>query len=1239
LFDSFWQGGFEGADHINGHGAALDMNSLTLHNRFCDADYARLETFGIRTIRESVGWRLADRGETFDFTHIEQRVAAAQRHNLQIIWTLFHYGWPAGLDILSERFVTRFAEFCAACAEFFLARAPADGPVRFYTPINEISFLSFAAAESDLIHGRDERLRDRGYDIKKNLVRAALAGCDAIRRVDPQARFLHTDPLIHIEPEHDAPELVEETRRVHDYQYQALDMLAGRMEPQLGGGEHYLDIIGVNYYHSGQWEHPSRRTLLWHLGDPRRRPLHDLLRESHTRYRRPLLIAETSHVGSGRGRWIVEVGAEIGRAQQQGTPVAGVCLYPIIDRPDWQNLDHWHHSGLWDVEPSAGADLQRRLCVDYATQLFAAQNHLSQQQNPSLGAVALSQPLKDSTMPILVVFSHLRWDFVFQRPQQLMVRLAQHYRVFFIEEPIHAEGLPHSRHYHPFPNVCVIQPHTPVRAPGFHDDQIAYLQPLLTDFFAETDLADCVVWLYTPMALPLVPLFPARVTIYDCMDELRNFKNAPAQLTQRENALLEVADVVFTGGPSLYESRRDAHPNVFCFPSSVDAEHFAQAHELPRDSAAAQSDIPHPRLGFFGVIDERMDQQLLAELADAHPEWHIVLVGPVVKIDPAALPQRANLHYLGQHPYSDLPAFAAGWDVCLLPFARNDATRFISPTKTLEYMAAGKPVVAVDLPDIVNLYGDAIFTAGDGAQFIAACEAALALDADEHAELQEAMRQQVLATSWDRTVADMLPLMRPLGGALAGVGEGLLHTPSAGGGRRADCLILGAGPTGLSAALQLGEKAVLLERGAEVGGNCRSIEDGGFTFDHAGHIMFSNDDYVHELYRTLLGDNVHWQDREAWIYSKGVFTRYPFQSSLYGLPTSVLTECLVGAIEARFGSITDKNAPGSAPLRALSEPRNFHEFIYSSWGRGVADHFAIPYNQKLWTVPLTDIETSWMKGRVPLPNLEEMISGALQPLPKPVGPNAKFGYPLRGGFQALMSAFLPHLRGDVHLNSEVSALRPSRREVITADGRHFRYRALISTLPLPELIRLAGDEAPESVRAAARQLQFVSVRCVNLGIGRAGLTDKHWIYYPEDTLFHRIFCQGNASPHCNREGGFGLTCEITYSAHKPLPASGDELIRQCIDDCIRVGMIAADDPVWVAHEADIPYAYVIYDHRRAANVQRIKDWLNAQNIIAAGRYAEWEYYNSDHAFIAGKRAAQTVAAMLNGGERRGSVRA
>jgi len=469
--------------------------------------------------------------------------------------------------------------------------------------------------------------------------------------------------------------------------------------------------------------------------------------------------------------------------------------------------------------------------------------------------------------------------------------------------------------------------------------------------------------------------------------------------------------------------------------------------------------------------------------------------------------------------------------------------------------------------------------------------------------------------------------------------------------------VVGAGPTGLSAAYHLGEDAVLLERNEHVGGWCRSIETGGFTFDYAGHIMFSNEPYVHQLYKMLLGDNIHWQDREAWVYSKGVFTRYPFQGSLYGLPPDVIKECIAGAIEARFGPLAaPKHASGangkangagaacasgavkdccgdgileaSAPLTLAqgAQPRNFVEFIYKVWGAGIARHFAIPYNRKLWTVPLSEMETSWLGGRVPLPDLEEMIEGALSPRPKPMGPNARFGYPLRGGFQALMEAWLPHLECELRLRTRVAAVSPKRHTLTLGDGFELPYTNLISTMPLPALIRQMGAAAPPDIRLAAESLRHISVRCVHIGVGRENLTDKHWIYYPEDTVFHRIFVQGNASPHCNPPGGFGLTCEITYSPYKPLPCDGEALVRRCVEDCRRVGMIGAGDPIRATAQCDLPYAYVVYDHGRAHAVKRIREWLAGYDILLAGRYSEWEYYNSDHAFIAGKKAADQALA-------------
>jgi len=355
-------------------------------------------------------------------------------------------------------------------------------------------------------------------------------------------------------------------------------------------------------------------------------------------------------------------------------------------------------------------------------------------------------------MPTLIVFCHLRWDFVFQRPQHLMTRLAEHYNILFVEEPVHHEGQAFLQKTEVAKNITVCRPHTPIQQWGFHDDQLPTLQTLLADLVPQGERP--VVWFYTPMALPLLQSFEPSLVIYDCMDELAAFKNPPKQLLQRESALLNIADICFTGGPSLYESKRTRHANAYCFSSSVDAKHFRQALDKS-NSHPAQADVAHPRLGFYGVIDERFDTDLIKEVAAARPDWQIVLVGPVVKIDPANLPQGANIHYMGQRTYDELPKFLAGWDVCLLPFALNESTKFISPTKVLEYMAAELPSVSTPITDVKVPYSHVVEIANDAQEFIAACDRMLALDDAQKADLAERMRKVVANTSWDKTANAM----------------------------------------------------------------------------------------------------------------------------------------------------------------------------------------------------------------------------------------------------------------------------------------------------------------------------------------------------------------------------------------------------------------------------------------------------------------------------------------------------
>jgi glycosyltransferase involved in cell wall biosynthesis len=357
--------------------------------------------------------------------------------------------------------------------------------------------------------------------------------------------------------------------------------------------------------------------------------------------------------------------------------------------------------------------------------------------------------------PDLVCCSHLRWNWVFQRPQHLLTRAARDRRVFFFEEPIFADGSPRFDLAHPAPNIVVA---TPVVPHGTAErDVIVVQRTLLDSLLAQHDVKTFTLWYYTPMALPFTEhLHPVNV-VYDCMDELSAFAGAPPALRALERTLLERCDVVFTGGYSLFEAKRDLHPQVYAMPSSVDAEHFGQARRSagdPTDQAA----IRRPRLGFCGVIDERLDLRLVAGVAAARPEWQCVLIGPVTKIDPASLPRATNIHYLGPKGYAELPAYLGGWDVGVLPFAHNESTRFISPTKTPEYLAAGLPVVSTSITDVVRSYGSCghAWIADDVPDFVAAIDAALS---DERSQRLRNVDELLARSSWDRTWALMESLL------------------------------------------------------------------------------------------------------------------------------------------------------------------------------------------------------------------------------------------------------------------------------------------------------------------------------------------------------------------------------------------------------------------------------------------------------------------------------------------------
>lgn len=385
--------------------------------------------------------------------------------------------------------------------------------------------------------------------------------------------------------------------------------------------------------------------------------------------------------------------------------------------------------------------------------LFPNRTSLSEVATTSL--LQSEQPY--SNTPDLVCFSHLRWDFVYQRPQHLLSRCAQERRTFFIEEPIFESTA--SWWLEIIRRECGVWVGVPHLPNGMSEEMLSAMQQSLIDeLFAEFKISKPILWYYTPIALSFTNHLESSCLVYDCMDELSAFKGASATLKDWEAQLFKRADVVFTGGQSLYEAKQHQHPNVYPFPSSIDVNHFAQARDImvePPDQAC----IGHPRLGFYGVIDERMDLALLEGIAQARPNWQLVIIGPVVKIDSENLPRRPNIHYLGGKSYLELPHYLAGWDVALLPFALNESTRFISPTKTPEYLAAGKPVVSTAIRDVVRPYAhQQLVHIADGAEaFVEKAEIAMQQSQDQN--WRDRVDAFLAQTSWDKTWTDMMHLI------------------------------------------------------------------------------------------------------------------------------------------------------------------------------------------------------------------------------------------------------------------------------------------------------------------------------------------------------------------------------------------------------------------------------------------------------------------------------------------------
>jgi UDP-galactopyranose mutase len=596
---------------------------------------------------------------------------------------------------------------------------------------------------------------------------------------------------------------------------------------------------------------------------------------------------------------------------------------------------------------------------------------------------------------VLICFSHLRWNFVFQRPQHLMSRFAEARRVIYWEEP---EAAPADCEPALGVRVCaetkvvVVTPSLPEALTGEARDRV--LESLLHAFLAG-ERGPFIRWYYTPMMLPFSRDVAAACTVYDCMDELANFRFAPPQLLPLERELLAIADVVFTGGYSLYEAKKDRHPNIHPFPSSVDRAHFARARAIDREPDD-QAKVSTPRLGFYGVVDERMDLELLAALADAHPDWSLMIVGPVVKIDPADLPQRANIHYLGGKSYEELPSYLGGWDVALMPFAINESTKFISPTKTPEYLAGGRPVVSTPITDVIRHYGDmaGVFIADGAEAFVKACEDALALAQGSDEWLQE-VDAKLANLSWDTTYARMAGLVHEAI-AVPVAGPNIVKAHSR---KRYDYLVVGAGFAGSVIAERLASqhdaRVLVIDRRPHVGGNAYDhLDEAGVLIHQYGpHIFHTNTDVIVD----------HLSQFTAWRpYEHRVLARV--RGQLVPIPINRTT------VNRLFELSLQTDEEAAAWLASRAEPvkdiRTSEDVVVSAVGRELYELFFQGYTRKQWGVDPSQLDKA-VTARIPTrTNTDDRYFGDKHQI-----------MPLHG-YTAMFNRMLDHPNIDVLLSTD-----------------------------------------------------------------------------------------------------------------------------------------------------------------------------------------------------------------------------
>jgi len=424
-------------------------------------------------------------------------------------------------------------------------------------------------------------------------------------------------------------------------------------------------------------------------------------------------------------------------------------------------------------------------------------------------------------------------------------------------------------------------------------------------------------------------------------------------------------------------------------------------------------------------------------------------------------------------------------------------------------------------------------------------------------------------------------------------------------------IILGAGLAGLSAAWHLQKKGIeclIFEKEPEVGGLCRSKNIGGFTFDYDGHTLHFKHHYTFNLVKGLLKTNLTEHLKSSWIYSHGRYTPYPFQANLFGLPAAIIKECLVGYIDALKNGHPKNNG-------------NFLDWINKTFGTGIARHFMIPYNSKFWTTPPEEMTCDWLDGFVPVPSLNQVIDGTLKENKKPLGYNAHFWYPSKGGINQLPLALASDIK-NIYTNCKITEINFSKKEIKISSGSKEKYDFLISTIPLPEIPYMVND-MPREILRLFKRLRWNSIFNLNLGIDKKDCLGRHWIYFPEKNIsFFRLGFFNNFSSTLVPKDKSSMYIEVAYSKWSPIDKN--KIVQSIMDDLKKIGVLDYGDRVIIEDINDIKYGYPIYDIHYNEARKKILEYLISKGMLSCGRYGSWRYFSMEDTIIAGKRDSDFI---------------